>query len=96
MIKLSRLMLLFLSIVFAGVNLWAQSTATILGTVTDPTGAVVPDATVTITNTGTGTSRTVTSNQSGAYNAPDLQIGTYSIKVDAPGFKRVIRRPGWS
>ncbi|HEY1212657.1 MAG TPA: carboxypeptidase regulatory-like domain-containing protein, partial [Bryobacteraceae bacterium] len=87
MIKLSRLMLLFLSIVFAGVNLWAQSTATILGTVTDPTGAVVPNATVTITNTGTGTSRTVTSNQSGAYNAPDLQIGTYSIKVDAPGFK---------
>jgi Carboxypeptidase regulatory-like domain/TonB-dependent Receptor Plug Domain len=67
--------------------LLAQETATILGTVSDQSGAVVPNATVTITNSSTGASRSLTTNESGAYNAPDLQIGTYSLKVDAAGFK---------
>jgi hypothetical protein len=68
-------------------TLFAQETATILGTVTDATGAVVPNANVTITNTGTNAARTVTTNQNGIYNAPDLNIGTYTVKVQASGFK---------
>ncbi len=65
----------------------AQETATILGTVTDQSGAIVPQAKVTVTNKNTGTNRTLSTNQSGSYNAPDLPIGAYSVRVDAPGFK---------
>ncbi len=65
----------------------AQETATILGNVTDQSGAIVPQATVAITNTDTRSTRTVSSNQSGSYNAPDLPIGRYSVKVTAAGFK---------
>lgn len=66
---------------------YGQSTATILGTVTDPTGSVIPNVTIAITNTATGLTRTVVSNTAGNYNAPDLIIGTYDVKADAPGFK---------
>ncbi|HEX4168108.1 MAG TPA: carboxypeptidase-like regulatory domain-containing protein, partial [Bryobacteraceae bacterium] len=79
-----RLSLLFLLL---GCLALAQETASILGTVTDQSGAVVPNAKVTITSTGTGTSRIATSNQAGNYDVADLPIGAYSVKVDAPGFK---------
>src|SRR6185437_12552822 len=62
---------------------------TILGTVTDATGAVVPNAKVTITNTDTNQSREVTSNQSGDYLVPDLQIGHYKVRVEVAGFKTI-------
>src|SRR6185437_3174629 len=81
-----RLFLFVLLAIFCSAA-FAQETATILGTVTDPTGAAVPGAKIAITNTATGVSRTVTSNQSGNYNAPDLSIGTYSVKADMSGFK---------
>jgi hypothetical protein len=68
--------------------LFGQSTATIVGTVTDPSGAVISGAQVTVTNTGTGQERTVTTNSSGAYQAPQLQIGAYSVSATAPGFKK--------
>ena len=61
--------------------------AHIKGTVTDPTGAVVPKAAITVTNTQTGVVSTTTSNSSGEYSFPALPIGTYSINVSAPGFK---------
>jgi hypothetical protein len=64
-----------------------EITARIKGTVTDPTGAVVPKAQVTVTNTQTGVVSTTTSNDSGDYIFPALPIGTYSINVSAPGFK---------
>ena len=70
----------------------AQSTAgRILGTVTDQTGASVPGATVVVTDMQRGTSRTVTSDDSGAYVAADLQPGTYKVHVEAKGFKSVER-----
>ncbi len=62
---------------------------TILGTVKDASGAVVPNAKVTITNTDTNQSRQVTSNQSGDYLVPDLQIGHYKVRIEVPGFKTV-------
>jgi len=65
-------------------------TGTISGTVTDPTGAVVANATVTITNIGTGLVRTVTTSETGEYIAPDLPNGTYRIVVNQPNFKEVV------
>ncbi|HEV3510616.1 MAG TPA: TonB-dependent receptor [Candidatus Sulfotelmatobacter sp.] len=61
--------------------------ATIVGTVTDPTGASVPNASVTITNNDTGVARTLPSNGDGQYVAPDLHIGHYSVRASASGFK---------
>jgi len=65
---------------------------TIVGTVTDPTGSVVPNATITITSIKTGQSRTLKTNESGQYVAPDLAIGEYNIQAHAPGFKIVERK----
>ncbi len=79
-------LLLCLAVFSCGIG-FAQETATINGTVTDQSGAVVPSAKVTVTNAGTGSSRTLTTNQSGYYSSPDLPIGQYSVKVDAAGFK---------
>lgn len=67
---------------------FAQSdSASVSGTVTDPTGAAVSQATITITNEGTGTERKVTSNESGFYTVTNLQPGTYTVHVEAAGFQ---------
>jgi outer membrane receptor protein involved in Fe transport len=65
-----------------------EITGNIGGTVTDPTGSVVPNATVTVTNTGTGVSRTTNTTSTGAFNLNALQVGNYSLHVQSPGFKR--------
>src|SRR5262245_30476974 len=62
---------------------------TILGTVTDSTGSVVPGATVTIVNTGTGLTRTVTTEASGEFTAPQVPTGKYSVTAELTGFKKV-------
>lgn len=72
----------------------AQTTfGSITGTVTDPSGAAVPGATVTVTNQGTNAQQQVTTDAAGAFNASDLQPGTYEIQVEAKGFT-VARRTG--
>lgn len=63
----------------------------ILGTVSDASGAALAGATVIVTDVERGTSRTVTSNESGDFAVPDLQPGTYKIRVEAQGFKTVER-----
>ena len=66
--------------VFAAANGNAQSTfATLTGTVTDASGAVVPNATVTVTNEGTGLQRSVTADASGEYRVINLDAGTYTV-----------------
>ena len=70
----------------AGAAAFAQ-TATVLGTVTDPTSSVVPSATITITNTSTDVKRVLKTNATGSFIAPELRIGSYSVKVEAAGFK---------
>ncbi|HZS53070.1 MAG TPA: carboxypeptidase-like regulatory domain-containing protein [Bryobacteraceae bacterium] len=65
----------------------AAQEGTILGTVTDPSGAVVPNAQVTLTNTGTNQVRHVTTNSEGQYIAPGLQIGHYNVRAELSGFK---------
>jgi len=59
----------------------------ISGVVTDPSGAVTPEAEVTITNTGTGQVRTAKTSDQGHYVVPSLRPGEYSLRVRAPGFK---------
>lgn len=65
----------------------SASSATIVGTVVDPQGAVVPDAKVTATNTGTGISRSAKTTSSGNYTIPNLPPGNYNVKVEAKSFK---------
>jgi hypothetical protein len=64
-----------------------QTTADIIGTVTDSSGGLVPGATVTLTSTGTNISQTVEASASGEYTFTLLIPGTYSLKVEAKGFK---------
>src|ERR1700722_11085531 len=65
----------------------AQSiTADVLGTVTDNTGAIVPNAPVTIENMGTHERRNATSGLSGEYTFSLLPIGTYTLRINAPSF----------
>ena len=61
---------------------------TIVGTVTDPSGAAVPDAPISITNVGTGTVTHVTSNAGGEYTAPGLPVGHYTVAAEVRGFKK--------
>jgi hypothetical protein len=64
-------------------------TGTILGTVTDSTGAVVAGATVTLTHTGTGNSRTVVTDTHGEYAAPSLPTGVYTVTGELQGFRTI-------
>jgi hypothetical protein len=65
---------------------WAQFSATVTGTVVDPSGAVVPGATVKLTNDGTGESRTATSNSAGVFTFPSLAPGNYHLLTTSKGF----------
>ncbi len=70
----------------------AQETrSTILGTIKDPSGAVVAGATVDIVNTDTNTASRVTTNDSGYFEAPYLLPGNYTINVTAAGFKKFVQ-----
>ncbi len=62
-------------------------TGSIVGTVTDPSGAIIQNATVTATDTNTGQTRTDTSDSSGRYNLINLQPGNYTVTANASGFK---------
>lgn len=68
-----------------------QTRSTLTGRVTDPSGAIVPNAHIVITDTQTGAKTVVTSNSAGAYNAPFLAPGSYSVSATVPGFKRYVR-----
>ncbi len=71
----------------------AQKTSgTITGTITDSTGAVVPEATVDVVNAATNARRTVKSNGQGGYSFVDLDPGTYNMTVSKTGFKQVTER----
>src|SRR5579863_3844250 len=74
------------------VVLFSQSNfGRILGIVTDQTGGVVAGATVTVLDTQRGVARTLTTDDAGEYNAPTLIPGTYTIRVEAKGFKTLER-----
>ena len=86
----SRWICLFvLAALAAGTASWAQvSTSSIVGTVTDKTGALVPGAKVTALNEATGVKSETTTTDAGAYAFPSLIVGSYTVSVEAPGFKK--------
>jgi len=79
--------LLILGIGMLGVPAFGQGSSNIVGTVTDPSGAVVPNATVTVTNQSNGFVRSTTSTGAGTFLAAGLESGTYTVKIEARGFK---------
>ncbi len=66
-------------------------TGTILGTVTDKTGAVVPGATITIRNTGTDLTRVLVTDEQGRYREPQLPVGVYEVRAELAGFTTQVR-----
>jgi hypothetical protein len=80
----------FLAGCILAARLCAQSSG-IQGLVTDPTGAPVPDAVVTITNVATGVSSVVRTNERGLYSAPFLPPAFYNVRVEKAGFSPVTR-----
>jgi hypothetical protein len=76
---------------FSGLALHAQFTSAIEGTVSDPTGAAVPNATVTVRNEDTGATWTVTSTGAGYYRVPALPSSTFTVRVAAAGFKTTVQ-----
>src|SRR5579862_8779911 len=87
---LKRLSGLIIYLCFAVVLAFGQAEiggATLNGTVTDPTGAAVPNAKVAATSPQTGLTRTTVTNQTGLYSFPQLPVGTYDLTVEANGFK---------
>ena len=69
----------------------AQTAATIVGDVTDPSGAAVPGVTVKVTNEGTNATREVSTNEAGQYRVTPLNPGSYSVSIEAAGFKTQVR-----
>ncbi len=83
-----RSLLLLLTLLSLSAAAWGQlTTADILGTATDASGAVLPNANVTLTNLGTREQRNAVTNGSGDYTFTLLPVGRYSVSVRAPGFK---------
>lgn len=89
---------LWLSVILAigfltGSQAYAQvAGATLAGTVSDPSGAVLPKAKIAITNVATGVTRNVETDSAGFYSAPNLGAGDYQVTVTSPGFNTEVRR----
>ena len=86
----SRLLCLsvLLSLVSLPAVVFAQDTASITGTVTDPTGAAIPNAGIAVTSPERGINRTTTTNQSGDFLVAGLPSGAVNLSITAPGFKK--------
>jgi hypothetical protein len=85
-------------VVMTALGLWGPAaraqvvTGTILGTVSDSSGSVVPGATITIRHVGTGQTRTVVTDAGGRYRESQLPIGSYEIRAELQGFKAEVRQ----
>src|SRR6266404_2848862 len=85
---------LVISLFWSLTALWLPAqitTSTILGSVIDKSGAIVPNAQVTATNTSTSQSRTVQSNSEGQYLIEFLPVGAYQVEVNVSGFKKFLQ-----
>src|SRR5579875_3551403 len=86
--RFRRALLLLVMASFAATAAVAQENASITGTVTDPTGAVIPNAVVVLTNTATEHQQKSRANTDGIYIFGNLGVGRYSLSVTALGFRR--------
>src|SRR5271156_1626995 len=74
-------------VVLSGGVAKAQNGGDLTGTVSDPSGAVIPNANVSVTSVETGKQRTTTSNGAGIFDFPSLDVGEYNLAISAPGFE---------
>src|ERR1035441_5934371 len=81
-----------LFVLSAGFGYSQAVNATLLGTVTDSSGAIVPAAKVAVTEVNTGVNRSGQTNESGNYTFPDMPPGQYAIAVESSGFKKETRK----
>jgi len=88
----SKLAEILLVLLLAAPALAQTVSGTILGTVTDPTGAAVPGARITVTNEGTNARYDTLTNETGSYRVPFLPVVTYSVKAESAGFQTVLRQ----
>ena len=79
--------LLLAFVLLGSMPIWAQSTGAIVGTVADPSGAIIPGAKVTATNVATSVSQSTVTTGAGTYTIPNLVVGTYNITAEGQGFK---------
>jgi hypothetical protein len=82
---------LVLSLLLCGPLMAQITSGTIFGSVRDQSGAVIPGATITLANAAVGFTRTVTTNGTGDFVAPDVPIGSYTITVSAKGFSNLVK-----
>src|SRR3974377_517907 len=92
--RIGRICGLFLAGILASMHAFGQggSNGRILGEVTDQSGGVVHGATVSVIDNQRGTTRTLTTDDAGAYNAPELLPGTYVVRAQFAGFKETERQ----
>ncbi len=84
-----RLAVAMLAVLLLAPAAFAQfDTATVLGAVTDATGAALPKATVTLKNVATGITATVQTDENGNYQFSNVKIGTYTLTAEASGFSK--------
>src|ERR1700674_5671020 len=90
--KVTLMLVVTLGVLLFSLSLFSQGNfGRILGTVTDQSGGGISGATGIVLDTQRGVSRTLTTDQAGEYSAPTLIPGTYTVRVDTKGFKRVDR-----
>ncbi|MBL8211155.1 MAG: carboxypeptidase regulatory-like domain-containing protein [Bryobacterales bacterium] len=88
-----RALLVFTALTLVVLSLSGQSTTqSVLGLVSDSSGAVIPNAKITLTNTGTGIVQTATTNETGNYTFTLVPVGNYDVRVEADGFKTELVR----
>jgi Carboxypeptidase regulatory-like domain len=89
---LRRIFLFWVFIVVAANMALGQTGAsgTILGTITDSTGAILPNVNITVTNTATNVAFNTTSNSAGDFSAPSLPPGTYTVSARMTGFEKSV------
>jgi hypothetical protein len=93
-LRLVMLCTLTLCFVVFAQNTWAQgTTGSVVGTITDTTGSVIPNATVTLSNNATGEKRTAMTTDSGDYQFLSILPGEYTLTVEAQGFRRYSHNP---
>lgn len=99
LLSISRKYWLLVCLMFMGMFAWGaasveaqQITGSIIGTVKDEQGAVIPSASVKATNVDTGFSRSVTTNEYGSYRIDYLPVGRYTLQVDAKGFEKFLQQ----
>ncbi|MCC6590701.1 MAG: TonB-dependent receptor [Bryobacterales bacterium] len=91
--RLSLLKLLVLLCLVAGLSFSQTITSSVTGTVTDASGAAMPNVKVTATNVGTSVTFTAQTNDAGVYNLPFLPVGSYNIEAELQGFKKSVIGP---